>query len=166
MDPAAELTLRLIRTGQEALGPKSSRVGWFIYPDIRHVPWEDARALLADAPKPVMAAALIEPGLIAWWKRGELDLAGQQSLDDQLRNQCSYFDSKLDSLGLTLADEVETPDQQFRLSVADFKRWVREYCITAVGVGLGTSLRPRTARIHIRAPGGHLPPIGWDPPAT
>jgi|CXWL01.1.fsa_nt_gi hypothetical protein len=166
MDPAAELTLRLIRAGQEALDPKSSLLGWTVFPEIRHLSWVETRNLLAEAPKPLLVAALIEPGVLAYWKAAELDAPSHQSLDDQISNQCAYFDSKLELPGLALVDEVETPDQTFRLSVADFRRWVREYCISTVGIGMSTSPRQRTARLHVRRPGGHQPPIGWEDPST
>lgn len=166
MDPAAELTLRLIRAGQEALDPKSSLLGWTFFPVIRHLSWSDACDLLAAAPKPVMVAALIEPGTIALWSAPDLDETSKPSLDDQLRNQCAYFDAQLDGLGLAPTDEVETPDQLFRLGVTEFRVWVREYCISVIGVGLSASSRPGTCRLHVRRPGGHQAPIGWEDPAS
>lgn len=165
MDPCAELTLRLIRTGQEALDPRSSLVGWVLFPEMKQVSWSEARDALTSAPKPVLVAALIEPGAMALWGTDALGQQGRAALESQIRNQSAYYDAKLSALSLGGSDAIETPDGEFRLSVAEFTRWTCEYCTTVIGVGLESSPSPGTGRLLVRRPGGHQPPIGLVEPA-
>jgi hypothetical protein len=161
MDVRAELTLRLIRTGQEALDPRSSMVDWMVFPEMTQVSWPGAAEILASAPKPVLVCALVEPGTIALWSMAALAHRGRAALEHQIQNQSGYYDAKLSALGLAVADSIETPDDEFRLSVAEFKEWAREYCITIVGVGMGASPSAGIGRLFVRRPGGHQAPVGW-----
>jgi hypothetical protein len=133
---------------------------------MKQVSWSEARDILASAPKPALVAALIEPGAIALWSMAALDHQGRAALEHQIRNQSEYYDAKLSALGLATSDAIETPDGEFRLSVAEFKRWARDYCITVIGVGMGTSPSPGVGRLLVRRPGGHQAPIGWVDPAS
>ena len=166
MDLRAELTLRLIRTGQEALNPQSSMVDWTFFPEMKQVSWSEARDHLASAPKPALVAALIEPGAIAVWGPAALVHDGRAALEYQIRNQSAFYDAKLSALGLAVSDLIETPDGEFRLSVAEFKDWALEYCITVIGVGIGASPSTGIGRLLVRRPGGHQAPIGWVDPAS
>jgi hypothetical protein len=166
MDRCAEMTLRLVRTGQEALDPRSSLIGWTLFPSIKQMSWSEARDILASAPKPVLVAALIEPGAIALWSMAELEHQGRAALEYQIRNQSEYYDAKLRAIGLATADAIETPDGEFRLSMSDFKQWTHDYCMTVIGVGMGISPSPGVGRLLVRRPGGHQPPIGWIDPVS
>jgi hypothetical protein len=165
MDPCAELTLRLVRNGQEALKPLSSLSNWLLLPDHRELTWDQAGELLTAARKPVIVAALLEPGAIAFWSLDSLRQESVRAMDREFANQRQYFSDKLEALGLTGDDRVETPDGEFQLSVADFRRWGTEYTVT-VGIGLSKSPRARTARVLLRPPGGGGPPVGWVDPAA
>src|SRR4051812_3983938 len=136
MDVCAELSLRLIRTGQEALGPLSSFINWVICPEMKNATWTEAGELLATSQKPVLIAPLVEPGAIALWSLAALEQQGRAALEYQVSNQSQYYDEKLSALGLAISDTVETPDGEFRLSIAEFKRWAREYCISLIGIGM------------------------------
>ncbi|HRP08693.1 MAG TPA: hypothetical protein PLL69_09405 [Gemmatimonadales bacterium] len=161
MDPAVELTLRLIRAGQEALNPMSSLSGWVLFPSLKQLQWREARDMLSSVPKPVIVAALVEPGAVALWSAPELTPEGRRSLDAQIRNQRDNFEAMISAIGLDPSDEIETPDQGFRLSVTDFRRWTQDYCISVIGLSLAASSTPRTGRLQVRRPGGHQPPVGW-----
>jgi len=141
-------------------------VGWSLFPEMKQVTWSEARNTLGVAPKPLLVAALIEPGAIALWTMAALEHQGRAALEYQIRNQSEYYDAKLGALGLATSDAIETPDSEFRLSVAEFKVWAREYCITVIGVGMGTSPSPGVGRLLVRRPGGHQAPIGWVDPAS
>ena len=166
MDHCAELTLRLIRTGQEALDPRSSMVGWALFPAMKQVSWSEARDILTSAPKPVLVAALVEPGAIALWSMATLEDQGRAALASQIRNQAEYFDAKLNAPGIATLDAIETPDGEFRLSPADFKQWVSDYCLTVIGISMEISPSSGIGRLLVRRPGGHQPPVGWVDPAS
>ena len=160
MDACAELTLRLARAAQEALNPRSSLVDWFFFPTHRRRNWSDAAKELAGARKPAVVAPLLEPGSIALWSLDELPSLDRSRVEREFANQRDYLSGKLESLNLKDEDHVETPDGEFRIVVADFRRWAAEYSI-AVGIGMAASPNPRTGRILIRPPGGGGPPVGW-----
>ncbi|HEY4320725.1 MAG TPA: hypothetical protein VGM77_06035 [Gemmatimonadales bacterium] len=167
MDPCAELTLRLIRTGQEALGPRSSTVAWTFFPEIIRANWSEARDILAAAPKPALITPLIESGAIAMWSMDMLGDRGRASLEHQISNQVEYYGAKLHAGGMTSSDAIETPDGEFRVSVDEFRQWTRDYCINVIGVGLGPGPTPGTGgRLLVRPPGGHQAPVGWVDPSS
>lgn len=161
MDLCAELTLRLIRIGQEALDPRSSMIDWTFFPEMRRASWSDARDILVAAPKPALVAALVEPGAVALWTSTALEGESRSALEYQVANQCEYYNEKLAGLGLVDSDEIETPDSEFRLPVSEFRRWATEYCISSIGVGMTASQSPRIGRLLVRVPGGGQPPVGW-----
>ncbi|MGD9523402.1 MAG: hypothetical protein AB7N73_05620 [Gemmatimonadales bacterium] len=142
----------------------SSLRGWLVLPQPRQVSWGEARELLAAARNPLLTAALVEPGVVALWTPDDFDAAGLRSIEAQFRNQVSFFDAKLEAFGLKPDDEVETPDEGFRLGVREFRRWAHEYCLPATGIGMLASPRPRTARLSVRYPGGCRAPVGWVEP--
>jgi hypothetical protein len=160
VDPCAELTLRLIRTGQEALGPMTSRVGWTFYPELKSASWAEARDILAAVPKPAIVAAIVEPGMLALWSMDALGERGRDALAYQIRNQCAYYDEKLTAVGVDATGEIETPDGDFRLSVAAFRQWAQDYCIAGIGIGMEPGPTPQTGRLLVRPPGGSRPFIG------
>ncbi len=164
MDTRAELTLRLVRIAQEALQPRSSLVDWMLYPHYRRASWTDARQLLATAAKPVLVAPLVEPGCLAFWGASDLSADARRSVDAEIANQRDYFTSRIAALALTAPSFVESPDAIFRLPLADFEDWSAEYCIP-VGFGVTRSAAD-TARVLVRLPGGHAPPVGWIPPES
>jgi len=160
MDVCAELTLRIVRAAQEALNPRSSLVGWFFFPAHRQISWSDANQALASASKPLIVAPLVEPGSIAVWSIDTLESSDRKRLEYEFANQRQYFREKLEMLGLNDSDHVETPDGEFRVTVAEFRGWSAEYSIP-IGIGMSRSPTPNTARLLIRPPGGGGPPVGW-----
>ena len=67
MDLCAELTLQVLRFVQQPVDPPSSPREWVFVPEGRRAGWIEARQLLANAAKPLMVAALLEPGMIGSW---------------------------------------------------------------------------------------------------
>ncbi len=160
MDTCAELTLRLVRAGQEALDPRSSMVDWDFYPEHHHATWSQAREILKEAAKPLIVAPLLESGSVAIWSVGALDPKHRAKMEHEFANQCRYLNQKLEMLALGDSDWIETPDGAFTLTVAEFKQWATEYTIL-VGIGMGASPVARRGRILIRPPGGGRQPVGY-----
>jgi hypothetical protein len=165
MDTCAELTLRLVRAGQEALNPVSSMLDWDFFPEHQHATWSQAREILTQAAKPLIVAPLLESGSVAIWSVAALQPQHRAALEPEFANQCQYVNEKLAALALEDTDHVETPDGTFTLTVAEFRQWAAQYAIH-VGIGMTASQVPRTGRILIRPPGGGRP-VGWiDRPAN
>lgn len=165
MDPCAELTLRLVRIAQEALEPSSSLVDWCILPGQQRATWREAADRLGKAAKPVLVAPILEPGCLAFWSVDGQTRDFRQQLERELSNQQTVLTARLDGLRLSVPCFVETPDAAFRVTLADFHRWAREYCLHSVGIGIQRSAAD-TARIVVRRPGGHRAPVGWIPPTV
>jgi hypothetical protein len=165
MNTWAELTLRLVRAGQEALSPRSSMVDWVFFPEHQHATWAHAREILATADKPLIVAPLLESGSVAIWSISALQPQHRAALEREFANQCQYLNEKLAALALEDTDRVETPDGEFALTVAEFRQWATQYTVP-VGVGMTASPVARRGRILVRPPGGGRP-IGWiDKPAN
>ncbi|HEV7387017.1 MAG TPA: hypothetical protein VGN73_00265, partial [Gemmatimonadaceae bacterium] len=156
MDACAELTLRLVRAGQEALNPLSSMVDWVFFPDHQHATWSQAREILTGAVKPLLVAPLLESGSVAIWSVGEFQPQHRAVAEREFANQCQYFDQKLAGLALGDTDQIETPDGTFTLTVAELRQWATEYAV-AVGIGMTASPVAGRGRILIRPPGGGRP---------
>lgn len=163
MDHGPELTLRAVRLAQENEQLQRTAVHWHFFPGACHATWGEARELLAATAKPVIVAALVEPGAIALWHVDDVEAAERAGVEHELLNQQRYFDEKLEALGLDDGGSVvlETPAGVLRLTVAEFRRWAREYALS-IGLSLGRSTEPGTARLLIRPPGGGRPPLGLE----
>jgi hypothetical protein len=159
MDTRAELTLRLVRAGQEALSPLSSMVDWDFYPEHQHATWAHAREILATAEKPLIVAPLLESGSVAIWSISALQPEHRIASEREFANQCQYLNEKLAALALEDTDHVETPDGEFSLTVAEFRQWATQYAVF-VGIGMTASPVAGRARILVRPPGGGRP-VGW-----
>jgi hypothetical protein len=159
LDPCAELTLRIVRMSQEALNPLSSLADWCFLPENRHARWADAREILSRSPKPTLIAPLVEPGMIVVWSLDSVQADVRQNWEREFANQCEYFDEKLKAFGLGDADGVTLtgPTGEYRITVADFGRWARDYAIPVAAIGLKKSSAAHEARILIRPPGGGRP---------
>ena len=165
MDACAELTLRLVRAGQEALNPRNSLLDWVFFPEHQHATWSQAREILTAAGKPLIVAPLLESGSVAIWSISALQAQHRTALEREFANQCQYFSEKLAALALDDTDQIETPDGDFTLTVAEFRQWATQYTVS-VGIGMTASPVARTGRILIRPPGGGRP-VGWiDRPAN
>lgn len=163
MDACAELTLRLVRAGQEALNPCSSMVDWDFFPAHQHATWSQARKILSGAAKPLIVAPLLESGSVAIWSVGALEAQHRTIFERELANQCEYFNGKLASLALEDTDQIETPDGTFTLTVAELRQWATQYTVL-VGISVTATPVRRRGRIIIRPPGGGRPPVGWIDP--
>ena len=165
MDTCAELTLRLVRAGQEALSPLTSMADWDFYPEYQRATWAHAREILATADKPLIVAPLLESGQVAIWSISALQPQHRAAAESEFANQCLYLNEKLAALGLEDTDRVETPDGEFALTVAEFRQWATQYAVF-VGIGMTASLVAGRGRILVRPPGGGRP-VGWiDRPAN
>jgi hypothetical protein len=164
MDACAELTLRLVRAGQEALNPCSSMVDWDFFPEHRHATWSQAREILAGAAKPIIVAPLLESGSVAIWSAGALEPQHSTVFEREFANQCEYFNKKLAAFALDDTDQVETPDGAFTITVAEFRQWATQYTVL-VGISITATPVAHRCRVLIRPPGGGRPPVGWIEPA-
>jgi hypothetical protein len=129
MDACAELTLRLVRTGQEALNPRSSLLDWVFFPEHQHATWSQAREILTAAGKPLIVAPLLESGSVAIWSISALQSQHRAALEREFANQCQYFSEKLAALTLDDTDHVETPDGGFTVTVAELRQWATQYTV-------------------------------------
>jgi hypothetical protein len=129
MDSCAELTLRLVRAGQEALNPVSSMLDWDFFPEHQHATWSQAREILTQATKPLIVAPLLESGSVAIWSVAALQPQHRTVFERELANQCEYFKEKLAAFALDDTDQIETPDGTFTLTVAEFRQWATQYTV-------------------------------------
>ncbi|MGZ3331393.1 MAG: hypothetical protein ACXU9O_11525 [Gemmatimonadaceae bacterium] len=159
MDTCAELTLRLVRAGQEALNPRSSMVDWDFFPEHQHATWSQAREILTQATKPLIVAPLLESGSVAIWSVAALQPQHRAIYERELANQCEYFKEKLATFALDDTDRIETPNGTFTLTVAEFRQWATQYTVL-VGISVTATPVAHTGRILIRPPGGGKP-VGW-----
>lgn len=156
MDVCAELTLRLVRVGQEALTPRSSMVDWVFFPIHQHATWSQAREILTRAAKPVIVAPLLESGSVAIWSVDAFEPQHRGTLEREFANQVQYFNEKLAALTLKDTDQIETPDGAFTLTVRELRQWATEYTVP-IGIGMTASPMPHRGRILVRPPGGGRP---------
>src|SRR6185295_19133226 len=99
-DIAAELTLRVARFLQMPEAPPASPARWFFVPEFYSAHWDEACALLAAAPKPLIVAPLPDAGFIGSWFLGALEGVHLSRAEHQLQNQQAFFASHLEQLGL------------------------------------------------------------------
>jgi hypothetical protein len=161
MDRGAELTLQIARLLQQRADATRSPVGWSFWPQGGRATWEEARAFLAAAAKPVLVAPLVEPGALGVFTLDQFPEPVQRQMASQFANQLGYYTEKLEHLGLgdgaSLRFEPGTPECV--LSVSEFMQWARDY---AIGVGISIARGPDAGvgRIIVRPPGGGRPPLG------
>src|SRR3954462_11599840 len=105
-DIAAELTLRVARFLQMPEDPPASPARWFFVPEFYSAHWDEAGALLAAAPKPLIVAPLPDPGFLGTWFLGALEGVHRSRAEHQLQNQQSFFAHQLEHLGLRDAGNV------------------------------------------------------------
>ena len=162
MDDCAELTLRVVRFAQERRDLQSSLAHWHFFPGSRRATWSEAREILSVAPKPVIVAALLEPGTLALWHLDDFDASERDGAEHEFANQQAYINEKVSLLGLADDDSVilDATGSVFQTTVAEFKRWAKEYA-TSLGITLTRSSDAHIGRILIRPPGGG-PPLGMD----
>src|SRR4051812_3925712 len=101
MDIAAELTLRIARFLQMPEHPPASPARLFFVPEFYSAHWDEAGALLAAAPKPLIVAPLHDPGFLGSWHLGALSGVHRDRAEHQLQNQQAFFASQLEQLGLS-----------------------------------------------------------------
>ena len=157
MDTPAELTLQLARLVQEQHAQKAM-VGWFFVPEWREATWEQAREILAAAPKPLVIAVLTEPGYLAIWSIERIPSAQRTGVEHHLDNTGQYFAEKLQLCRLRDVDSLvlQMPGGTFDISVADFRQWTHDYAVS-LGVTIQTTPTPHVGRILVRPPGGGRP---------
>ena len=163
MNVQAELTLQIARLVQ----PRNQRrtpAGLMFWPDGFRVTWAEANAFLADAPKPVIVAPLVEPGLLGLWSQADISAARKDAFAAELANQRQYYEEKLHALGLGPQDlihaEWTTPEQT--VTVNDFLRWADDY-VMPVPISLERSDESGAVRLIVSPPGGGAPPLGRRP---
>jgi hypothetical protein len=165
MDTCAELTLHLARLVQQRADATRSPVFWSFEPDGRRVRWPEAGSILSAAAKPLLVAPLVEPGALALWSLATMADAHRVMYVDGMANRLAYFDEKLrlcgvDDTGTIRFDSALT---HFSMSVKDFRRWLQEYAMIAVGLSMDATRESGVARLVVRPPGGGGPFLGSEP---
>ena len=163
MDCCAELTLRMVRLAQEALQPLSSASGWLFFPEQQPIRWSQARDRLTSAQKPLIVAAMLEPGSLLAWSVKERPAPEQVASALEFENQREYFDQKLGSLGLQETNELTLAGTAgtCRIPVAEFRRWYAEYALPDVGIFMMPSANRSAGWLLVRRPGGGEP-VGYE----
>ena len=161
MDVGAELTLQMARLIQMRPGSTHSPVGWSLWPHGSRFTWDEARAFLAAAEKPILVAPLVEPGALAVFALGQFPDAQRRQFAAEFANQVQYYKEKLKHLALTDAAllRFEPAASECVLSVSAFIQWAHDYALAA-GISLAPSGEPGVGRITVRPPGGGGPPMG------
>lgn len=165
MTAPAELTLRVSRLVQQSASARGvTSPEWFLVPAFRPATWAEARTLLTDAPKPLIVAPLVEPGLLGIWEVGRLEPEHRAAAERALANQVAFHTERIPLHGLSATDTLSltTADGPFTLSVAEFMQWSREYA-TPAGVSVTSTPVPGLGQILVRPPGGGGPPLGVPP---
>lgn len=160
LDLCAELTLQVLRFVQQPADPPCSPLHWLFIPEGRRTGWLEARQLLADAPKPLMVAALSEPGMIGSWGIRALRDHDLARAEHSLINQQQWLEEAATRYRWAAGDKIlfETAADSLELPLDELRRWLREYAIFAgwtVGEGPDAA---RPGRLFIRKPNG-----GWSP---
>jgi hypothetical protein len=163
LDPCAELTLQVLRFVQQPLENPSFPRRWTLIPEGQRLGWVAAREWLASQPKPIMVAALAEPGLIGTWSATGVPDKGAENTAQSFASQQQWLEGAVAKYGWTDSDRVlfETVGDSLELSLTDLRRWLREYAFFAPWtVGEGPD-RERPARLLVRRPDG-----SWSPGMT
>jgi hypothetical protein len=123
------------------------------------------RSTLAAAQKPVVVAPLIDPGYLSVWSLRELAPDQREAAERVLANQLEFYEGKLEAYGLEPADalELSLPEAAFRITVAEFLMWARDYAMP-LGVSIEKGADSRVGHLILRVPGGGARPIGWVQP--
>ena len=161
MDLAAELTLQICRLMQEHGRARGSRNYWTFMPEWRRATWNEARATLADAPKPVIVVPALEPGVLAVWSLSLLDPAQRAGGELSARQREEYFAEQLPLCGLddTGSIRLRVATVDMTLPVPDFRQWYRDYDL-AVGITVEPGDSAGAGRLLLRVPGGGVPFLG------
>jgi hypothetical protein len=159
-DIAAELTLRLARFVQMPEDPPASPARWFFVPEFYSAHWEEAADLLAAAPKPLIVAPLLDPGILGTWFLGALTGVHRSRAEHHLQNQQEFFASQLEHFGLVDTHTIvfESGADETVLDVANFKRWLQEYVVCLGSTLQRSAPAPHSAALIVRRPHG-----GWSP---
>src|SRR5947199_270545 len=100
MDICAALTLHVTRFVQMPVEAPASPLRWTFVPEGRRAGWHEAGDLLSNAPKPLMVAPLLEPGLLGTWGISALGGSDRARADHELSNQLAAFDDQASELEL------------------------------------------------------------------
>lgn len=160
MDRCAELTLHVLRFVQQPLDPPCSPREWLIVPEGRRLGWIATREHLAGLPKPLMVAALAEPGMIGTWNVATLPDQSAASARQSFASQQQWLEGAVAQYGWSAGDRVlfETAGDSLEMSLADLRRWLQEYAFFAGWTVSEGPDQDRPARLLIRRPDG-----AWSP---
>lgn len=160
MDLCAELTLQVIRFVQAPIEAPHSPLEWVFVREGRRAGWVEARQLLTEAPKPLIVAALSEPGMIGSWGMAALRDQHLARAEHGLRNQQQWLEEKAARFRWSETDVMlfETLADKLELPLSELRRWLKEYAIFA-GWTVGAGPDPaRPGRLLIRNPAGEWSP--------
>ncbi|HEY4101200.1 MAG TPA: hypothetical protein VGM20_10015 [Gemmatimonadales bacterium] len=149
-----------MRFVQQPRDHPASPLEWIFAPHGRRERWAAAREHLSRAPKPLIAAPLAEPGMIALWNIGTFDDEQRVRAEQRFANQLQWLNKGITHLGLAPTDLFlfETDADQFELPVAELARWLGEYAtMVPWTIGEGVDTR-RRARLMIRRSNGDWSP--------
>ncbi len=161
----ADLTLHVSRLVQQASPARPvNSPEWFLVPAFRPATWAEARALLTDAPKPLIVAPLVEPGLLGVWEVGRLKPEHRAAAERAIATQVAFHTERIPLHGLSATDTLSltAADGPFTMSVAEFIQWSREYA-TPAGVSVTSTPGPGMGQILVRPAGGGGPPLEVPP---
>ena len=168
MDQAAELALHICRFVQMPLDSPSWPRDWAFVPGGDRRDRAETIKLLAAAPKPVVVAPLVEPGMLAMWSIAELSGEARRRVEHEFANQAGWVARLVTELHLSESAAVvfETASDRFILTVAELRGCFRDVAVIAGWMLVRGSSKDAPTRLTIRKSNGVWSPGGPSAPAT
>ena len=129
----AELALHIARFVQMPVGSADWPDHWVFVLRGGRRSRAEAIDLLAQCPKPLLVAPLVEPGMLALWTTDALAGDERRRIEHEFANQVEAVASRVSDLGLSEASRIlcETAAGRADLTVADFRTCFRDFAVIA-----------------------------------
>jgi hypothetical protein len=133
MDHAAQLALRICRFVQMPLNSPDWPREWRFVPGGGRADREEAIKLLVDAPKPVIIAPLVEPGMLATWCVANMSGEPRRRVDHDFANEVGWVERFAAELSLSETDEVifDSASDRFMLTLIELRAFFRDVAVIA-----------------------------------
>jgi hypothetical protein len=151
--------LRFVHAGRNGAQPAI----WYVVPNPAPLSYPGLCKALDEHPKPILVAALAEPGLVGVWSFASEDSPQKQFLRSNLRSQLAYLKHKVAALApdnpeVTVLLEIEGESEVY--SLAQLEAWARDFGVVACGWTMTNNEDDSRAplRLILRRPDGTFSP--------